>query len=297
MSEIKILPKRWPPFIDIDGVSNFRELGDYVCYPSQTAQPLLGSIHGKASEWCIRPGFLFRSAQPSQITPQGLEILNKKLNVQAIFDFRSVKDIALVSDRIPNAILDIPGTTRHVVPVYDEHDQTLGSLAERYEAITVGSQPQNDSERGFVKAYAILARCAAKSGSFATILRHILQYPESPILVHCTVGKDRTGVFIALLLSLCGVPSEAIAVDYSLTSEGLGVFRDYLIRRLLEKGEVKTHEQAEYILGSRKEDMVAFLNVVESEFGGARNYFIDLCGLKGDELDKIVATLVVPRSD
>src|SRR5262245_46476144 len=40
-----------------------------------------------------------------------------------------------------------------------------------------------------------------------------------PALVHCTLGKDRTGLVIALVLDLAGVPREAIADDYAL-SEG-----------------------------------------------------------------------------
>ena len=37
---------------------------------------------------------------------------------------------------------------------------------------------------------------------------------ETPALVHCTAGKDRTGVLVALLLTLIGVPHDAIVADY-----------------------------------------------------------------------------------
>ena len=37
----------------------------------------------------------------------------------------------------------------------------------------------------------------------------------TPLLVHCTHGKDRTGVFVAMLLHICGANVEAIADDYS----------------------------------------------------------------------------------
>ncbi len=40
-----------------------------------------------------------------------------------------------------------------------------------------------------------------------------------PLLVHCTGGKDRTGVFIALLLLAIGIELEYIVEDYML-SEG-----------------------------------------------------------------------------
>ena len=42
---------------------------------------------------------------------------------------------------------------------------------------------------------------------------------QLPVLVHCVAGKDRTGLVIAAVLVLCGVPEEVIEKDY-LTSSG-----------------------------------------------------------------------------
>ena len=38
-----------------------------------------------------------------------------------------------------------------------------------------------------------------------------------PVLVHCAVGKDRTGLVIAAALAAVGVPRQAIAADYHAT--------------------------------------------------------------------------------
>jgi len=42
-----------------------------------------------------------------------------------------------------------------------------------------------------------------------------------PLLLHCTQGKDRTGVIIALVLHILGVPEEEIISDFSISREGL----------------------------------------------------------------------------
>jgi len=44
---------------------------------------------------------------------------------------------------------------------------------------------------------------------------------DRPLLVHCTGGKDRTGVVIALVQALLGVDDEVIATDYARSEEPL----------------------------------------------------------------------------
>jgi protein-tyrosine phosphatase len=38
-----------------------------------------------------------------------------------------------------------------------------------------------------------------------------------PGLIHCTAGKDRTGLVAAVVLAVAGVPDDIIAADYALT--------------------------------------------------------------------------------
>lgn len=63
---------------------------------------------------------------------------------------------------------------------------------------------------------------------------HLANSPDKPLIVHCTAGKDRTGVLCALILSLCGVDDDTVAYEYSLTDIGLAEFRAVLIEHLME---------------------------------------------------------------
>lgn len=56
------------------------------------------------------------------------------------------------------------------------------------------------------------------AASFRQIIDVILAN-TGPVLYHCTAGKDRTGVFSAILLSLLDVPRETIYQDYLLSNE------------------------------------------------------------------------------
>lgn len=61
------------------------------------------------------------------------------------------------------------------------------------------------------------------------VLSHFLENPSGS-LIHCAMGKDRTGVVVALLLSLAGVPHETIAEDFSLSEAHL----DHLQARIAD---------------------------------------------------------------
>lgn len=54
------------------------------------------------------------------------------------------------------------------------------------------------------------------------ILLYIRDHPDDTLLIHCAMGKDRTGVVIAVLLSLAGAPNHIIAEEYALSEAALG---------------------------------------------------------------------------
>lgn len=55
---------------------------------------------------------------------------------------------------------------------------------------------------------------------FRYIIKELSIHERKAIVVHCTAGKDRTGLFIMALLGLCGVDDEIIAKEYEMTNLG-----------------------------------------------------------------------------
>jgi protein tyrosine/serine phosphatase len=71
-------------------------------------------------------------------------------------------------------------------------------------------------------------------------LLHLANEPQKPLILHCTAGKDRTGVICALILSLCGVDDEVIAQEYNLTEVGLTTeWKTSVSKHLMENPALK----------------------------------------------------------
>jgi len=60
----------------------------------------------------------------------------------------------------------------------------------------------------------------ANSGArIVEVLTVLAQSSNSPAVIHCTAGKDRTGILSAMVLELLGVDGERILEDYYLTNQ------------------------------------------------------------------------------
>ena len=62
---------------------------------------------------------------------------------------------------------------------------------------------------------------AHSKGEIKEVFTTLADEEAYPILVHCTQGKDRTGLVVLLLCMLCGVDTAAMGADYMATQAGL----------------------------------------------------------------------------
>jgi protein-tyrosine phosphatase len=111
-----------------------------------------------------------------------------------------------------------------------------------------------------------------------------------PAVIHCTAGKDRTGLLVALLLSLAGVDNETIAWDYALSSEYLGqsYFNEARERATLAN---VPWERYRLNLVSPPDYMLRTLDYVDSRYGGVELYLRTI-GLSETNMFNLQSALV-----
>ncbi|KAI0542685.1 tyrosine phosphatase [Xylaria digitata] len=290
-----------PPFISVPGLPNFRDAGGYEVISDSPDTPVAG---GKRIVKMVRRGILFRSSEPSRLTDAGATQLSEQLEIKLVYDLRSAVEIARSLDSGRGFPLrEWEGSERKFVPVFLDQDYSPEALALRYKNYA------SESSEGFVEAYKDILSAATDPANdfqpFKTILGHLAAVPvassppvPSPCLVHCTAGKDRTGVVVALALSLCGVPDEAVIHEYNLTEIGLRSRLDELVKHVSSNPKIGIDvEGAKRMIGARKEAMLGTLAWIRAQYGSVEQCVLDLGILTPEGITQLRKNLVVEADE
>jgi protein-tyrosine phosphatase len=109
---------------------------------------------------------------------------------------------------------------------------------------------------------------------------------QGAVLYHCTAGKDRTGMVSALLLELAGVSRDRIVHNYAVSA--------YYLKPMMDStgmgAAMAKNPALAAIMGSPPEAIEAFLDRLDSHYGGAAAY-LQAIGVSAGEITKIRAQL------
>ena len=110
-----------------------------------------------------------------------------------------------------------------------------------------------------------------------------------PVLIHCTAGKDRTGIITALMLGLADVNHAIIAEDYALTAYFGGGMFDQFRAQAAEAG--RDMAILERYLEAKPEAMLNTLAHLEATYQNVPTYLQHI-GLTTTQLNRLRQTIV-----
>ena len=168
----------------------------------------------------VRPGAIVRSDALYRLNDAGRAALVAH-GVRTVIDMRATREVAAN----PYDLDASSGVTRHHIAQQSE---------EMWEAV-----------RGRRRIDFDLTMLEVARARFAAIAQAIADAPAGGVLIHCEVGKDRTGLMTMLLLDLVGTPADAIAADYALTATGLApLFADLIATAESDERRARLQEEA-----------------------------------------------------
>lgn len=259
--------------IPLQGASNFRDFGGYATVDGRT----------------VKLGKLFRSDRLSGLTERDFETLSPHA-IRLICDLRRMHEIEMSPTAWPEPTrpeaLNISLLTEVSGP--DVMARVLADPAIR-------SDPGRSREE-MIKLYGRLAREVPAREGYKSIFERLASDDAYPFLVHCSAGKDRTGVVCALIQSVLGVSEEDIKDDFMATTihyEGAKNIADRVPQIMANLDfDDWTIEALAPIFTVEEAYLEGFLDTVNAEHGSIEGFLTGPVGLDEATLDRVRAHLL-----
>ncbi|KAM0701104.1 hypothetical protein Q7P35_011465 [Cladosporium inversicolor] len=281
-----------------NSISNFRDISTLINAPLPHPPTL-------------KPTLFYRSALPATATPTALSNLSTLHHIKTILDLRTDTEILEEADKQkssgnkkqpppppppstpPTTHLSLNGKAYSRALLarlsYLQYAKLAALYTLRYRTQAISILGTNVmSPRGLSGlALDTLTHSTAEIATLFTLLAKPSTYP---VLVHCTLGKDRTGLVVLLVALLCGASEEGVVRDY----ERSGVELEG--ERVEREREVAKIGLAPRFAGVEEGWVVVVTAWLREEWGGVEGYLRKGCGV-GEETIESVRRILVARGD
>jgi protein-tyrosine phosphatase len=252
------MPQRHPRALHFDGLPNTRDLGGIRLRD--------GGV--------IDCGKVIRSASPQFLTETGAEEIYR-YGVRTVIDLRSPQEIAAEGlGPLMSYVRD--GRVKHLAaPLLSDDARATDPIG------TV------DGVDDAAAHYINYLRAAER---FVAIAERVIETAAAggATLLHCALGKDRTGVSVSVLLDAVGVDHHHIVDDYALTAPHV----PHMVNRLAASQSYRRDFTSPNwaALAPQPHGIAGMLTWLERTYGGAAQFLLDH-GLSHSRLEQLRAEL------
>ena len=216
--------------VPFEGVHNFRDLGGYE------------TDDGRHTRW----GRIYRSDAMHDLTSEDLEVF-RALGIAAIVDLRSPAEIERTGRGLiegePHRFVSAPVLSNYAT------NESRGVIDESY----------------LTRRY--LQYLDVGAPAFVSVFEEMAKEENYPLVFNCFLGKDRTGVVAALVLSCLGVQRTRVIEDYAVSDDRMVHIVAKLRSDPKERREIEGDDPI--LLSARADTMANFLSAMDERYGGA----------------------------
>ncbi len=233
----------------METIHNFRDVGG-----QRTEDGLL-----------VRRGMVYRSGSLARASDADLERLSS-LGLRTVCDLRTHQERDDHPDRIPRH----RGIRSLHIPVkVNQHDES--GLLLRLLWLVFGRARRLDYGEVARKSYREYV--TDFSPQFSAVMKVATEPQNLPMLIHCTAGKDRTGLACGLIQLALGVSPQAVMEDYLRTNDHLDEFTEEMLNRF---GFVRffgvSREMVLPLFEARREYLEAAFDQIRRDYGTVSDY-------------------------
>jgi protein-tyrosine phosphatase len=247
---------------------NFRDLGGFATQDGRL----------------VKTGHVFRAGTLAKLGPADHDVI-AGFGIKTICDLRQPSEAALEPTAWPDA------TVLHL-------RWTYGSVIARVMAPLMAPDATPELADACMAAFYAeqpVVMAAPIRGVFAAIAQG-----ATPLLFHCSAGKDRTGVLAGLLQDVLGMRREDILADYARSAQlvdfeglmsrnpdsSLGLSRDgFSIAKLSKPLRAR-------LLATEPAYLAAMFAKIEAESGSVKAYLTEVIGVDLAHIDRVRAVLL-----
>lgn len=260
--------------VGLDKATNTRDLGG------------MRTIDGRSIRW----GVLFRSDAMVAPTARDAAVL-ESMGLHRSIEFRAPGEVASAgANRYPVSVKET------AIPLLDASTDALSQAIQA--ALRSGDPSVVDDLLGDGKAQQIAAagpidmiRSEPARVGFGQALRLLAGPNGSPMIFNCTAGKDRTGIFAAVIQRILGVPERAILADYELSNRYRAASNQATYDRLATVGVDLALIRP--LLEQDGANLAGMFRAVEEEYGSFDRFLRTGLGLDAATLKALRAKLLV----
>ena len=228
-------------------VKNFRDLGGVKTVDGRT----------------VKSKMLYRGATLKKLTEKDVKLLKDEYKLSTIIDLRTKKEAEEQPDISVEGVnyIHMPVLTEAAVGV--SHEKKVHSFS----SLKL-MPPMQDMYVNMVKGETL--------NNVVNIMKKVLSLKdeEYAVLFRCTVGKDRTGILAALILSFLGVDRDTIVCDYLISNRftRTKAFFVYILLLIIRFNH-KFAKKIRFSLLAKQIFIDAALDTLEKDFGSMQEFF------------------------